>query len=301
LDRHWVAQKMAPMGAKTTLRRKSPSAYKAALRVRARSRALSQKVTGVRGRTKARRLFAAGVPVTVEISGDAGLGGVLYHAGYALLAGRTHDADVALRFTNSNYRPSWGQSDWLECYFNRLGASPNGRTVCNYLDVPKPSKPVAFADRAALVWEALSIRADFVREAEELIGDDDFAAVHFRGSDKYVEAPAVPPGVLLDIAEREMDTAGLDRLFVASDERSFIALAAERYGEVAFSLPVEVFATDGIPPHFLEVDGEIKAREALVTMVALSRARLLVRTESLLPQWAATLAEDQRVVVASRA
>jgi hypothetical protein len=255
----------------------------------------------MRGRAKARRLFTAGAPITVEITGDAGLGGVLYHAGYALLAGRTHDADVALRFTNSNYRPSWGQSDWLECYFDRLGASPNGRTVCNYLDVPKPTNPVAFPDRAALVWEALSIRANFVREAEELIGDDDFAAVAFRGSDKYVEASAVPPRVVLDIAEREMDKAGLHRLFVASDERSFIALAAERYGEAAFSLPVQVFATDGIPVHFLEINGEIKARQALVKMVALSRARLLVRTESLLSQWAATLAEDQRVVVASRA
>jgi hypothetical protein len=41
--------------------------------------------------------------------------------------------------------------------------------------------------------------------------------------------------------------------------------------------------------------GEIKAKEALVTMLILAQAAILVKTESLLSDWATTLAAEQQV------
>ena len=99
-----------------------------------------------------------------------------------------------------------------------------------------------------------------------------------------------------------MQRDNLQRVFIASDEQQFIDHGAKLFGDTAFWLPLEAVSTTHYRPAFRRTDipGEIKAREALVTMVVLSRARLLVKTASLLSAWAMTLADEpQRVVLVS--
>jgi hypothetical protein len=287
-----------PVRAKTVLRQLSPSTYRAAVRLRR-----GPVARAVRGpaRVRTRRLFEQGGPVTVDVSGEMGLGGVLTNAARALFAARAMDVDVALRFTSPNYAPSWGSRDWLECYFTRLGSQPDGRPTCDAHNVPI-SRPPDISEWGALVWNALRIRDDIVAAADA-VADGTFAAVHFRGSDKMLEARRVRAEAVLHAVEEEMRRDGIERLFVASDEPGFVQAARASFGERAFALPVEAVASaDGRPPHFSSVAGETKAREALATMLILARAKLLVKTESLLSDWATTLASDQRVVrlVASR-
>jgi len=51
------------------------------------------------------------------------------------------------------------------------------------------------------------------------------------------------------------------------------------------------------PPHFADLPGEIKAREALTTMALLARSELCVRTDSALSAWAMTLPGQRRTVL----
>jgi len=281
------------MDPKRLLRELSPSAYRTAVRLRRGPPAM--KLSGIPGRAHARRLFTEGSAVTVEVGLRQGLGGILSNAAKVLQAAKLHHVDAALSFTSPTYAPSWGTHDWLECYFERLGSRPEHRPVCQFQHVPVLRAPSP-AESAALVWGALRIRDD-IAAAAGAAAQGAFAAVHFRGSDKYIETPQVGADVVLDVVETEMRRAGLDRLFVASDEPRFTDLARARLGETVFWLPVEAVASsDGTPPHFTDVPGEIKAREALTTMLILARAKLLVKTESHLSEWAATLASDQRVV-----
>jgi hypothetical protein len=281
------------MDPKRLLRELSPSAYRRAVRLRRGPAAT--KLTGATGRARTRRLFTEGSVVTVELGLRQGLGGILSNTAKVLHAAKLHHVDAALRFTSPMYAPSWGAHDWLECYFERLGSRPDDRPVCQFQHVPA-TRPPSPTESAALVWGALRIRDD-IAAAAGAAAQGTFAAVHFRGSDKYIETPPVGAGVVLDVVESEMRRHGLGRLFVASDEARFIDLARARFGETAFWLPQEALATsDGTPPHFTDVPGEIKAREALTTMLILARAKLLVKTESHLSEWAATLANDQRVV-----
>jgi len=112
-----------------------------------------------------------------------------------------------------------------------------------------------------------------------------------------LEAPPVSTETVLRVVHDEMAVQGLDRLFVASDEPQFVEAARASFGDGAFSFSLEAVATeDGTPPHFSPVAGETKAREALATMLVLARAKLLVKTDSLLSDWATTLARGQRVV-----
>jgi hypothetical protein len=277
---------------KAALRQLSPSSYRVAVRLR---RGPLARVARAPARVKARRLFEEGEPLTVDVSGNMGLGGVLSNAGRALHAARAMDVDVALRFTSPNYAPSWGSTDWLDCYFMRLGSKPDGRPVCNSHDVPA-GRPLELSESGALVWNALRIRDDIAASADALAAGT-FAAVHFRGSDKMLEAPPVSAEVVLQIVEDEMTLEGLERLFIASDEPRFVEAARASFGDAAFSLSLQAVATaDGTPPHFSPVAGETKAREALATMLILARAKLLVKTDSLLSDWATTLSSDQRVV-----
>jgi hypothetical protein len=233
--------------------------------------------------------------MTVEVRGKMGLGAVLSHAGNALYVAEQRDIDVALRFTSPTYAPSWGADDWLDCYFVRLGSHPGGRPVCDSHDVPLERAPQV-RELGPLVWTALRVR-DEITSSAAAAADGVFAAVHFRGSDKWLEAPATTIDGILDVVENEMNRQGLGRLFVASDEPRFVEAAHARFGDCSFSLPTQAVASaDGTPPHFTNAPGETKAREALMTMLILARAKLLVKTESLLSDWAMTLATDQRVV-----
>jgi hypothetical protein len=223
-----------------------------------------------------------------------GLGAILLHAAKGLYAAQAFGVDVALRFTSPTYAPSSGQGDWLEHYFVRLGSRPDARPVCDSRHVPGGLPGMAAAGK--LVWGALRIRDELLSDSID-IPPGPFAAVHFRGSDKFLETPRPPATAVLDVVEREMAQQGLERLFVASDEPEFTERAKARFGPVAFWLPIDAVASaDGTPPHFRRIAGEVKAREALTTMFILSRAKLVVKTDSLLSDWANTLAANQRVV-----
>lgn len=275
-------------------------AYRAAVRLRHGE--LTRRALGARQRTRARRLFRAGQPLTVDVGGNSGLGGVLHQAAVALHVGQVHLTDVALRFTSSTYRPSWEPDDWLDCYFTRLGGAPTDRPRCEVYDSQSLGLELPpMAERGKLVWNALRIRDDIRQTALNVLDEQEFAAVHFRGSDKFLEARRVDPDDVFARLDHEIGLVGLRRVFIASDESEIVREAELRYGDIAFSLPLEAMAApDGTPPHFTDVSGEIKAREALMTMVILSRARLLVKTPSLLSDWATTLADDhQRVVCMS--
>jgi hypothetical protein len=240
------------------------------------------------------RIVSGRQPVAFEIGGSVGLGGILSHACNALQFGREHGLDVALRFTSPLYRPSWDVDDWLDVYFVRLGPRPDRRQNVSVSILPhfpdNPREPL-------LLWKYLTIDPEIVCDAERLCAGAPFAAVHYRGSDKFLESARVSEDSVLNRVETEMKRDGLSRLFVASDELRFVHLAKDRFGSAVFDLPCEAMALDGRPPHFLTIPGETKAREALMTMAILARSKLCVRTPSYLSQWAMTLASDQRAIV----
>jgi hypothetical protein len=266
-----------------------------------RAMATNQSVTRLRRapeRRRARRVFASSSAVRFAMIENAGLGGLLLQAASAIELGRREGVEVALQLESPIYAPAGHSGDWLDLYFDRLGPVPR-------VDVPRivltdlvhshaPHLPLEIA--AELVWSQLRI-CDDIRQYADEFAVSDYAGVHYRGSDKRYESPRVCFDVVLDRVRREMDCEGLSKLFVASDELEFVAEAKRRFGGRAFTIPQRAVAVDGLPPHFSTVGGEIKAKEALTTMLLLGNARVLVRTESYLSAWAHTLNSNQRAVV----
>lgn len=243
---------------------------------------------------KTERALRSQPKLAFNIGGNVGLGAILSHAAFALRVGAGRNVDVALRFTSPIYRPIRGPDDWLECYFKRLGTRPEAAPIID-------SSSLRFdynTDRDhALLWSYLAIRPEFTDAAADLTGNAPFAAIHYRGSDKFMETRRVKEDHVLRLAEEMMTNRSLGRLFVASDETAFIDKARYRFGSAVFWLPCEAMASGSSAAHFSDVSGETKAREALITMAALSRAEICIRTSSFLSEWAMTLSTRNNSVL----
>ncbi len=271
----------------SSLRRRAPQLYRAAMLARG-------KLAGVRGASdrRAAERVLDGRDVCIEVAGDVGLGGLLTVAAHGLAVARRRGSTASLRLTTSLYMPAGQTTDWLGSYFVRHGrAAADGEPVVE-AGALSQLEGEGDAEEARLLWQYMSIKPAIVASVEPFTRGR-YAAVHFRGSDKYLEAPRVAEAKVLDAVSAEMQRTELDRVFIASDEQAFIDAAFSRFGDAAFALPQTAFAIDGRPPHFSSAAGEIKAIEALQTMLVLARAAAGVRTESLLSAWADTLAPSR--------
>lgn len=268
------------------LRERQPRAYQGLMR--AKLVAGNLRVAAARRRNLSRMV---GRDTRVEIAGRVGLGGILGLGANALLLGERLGRPVALSFTSPLYRPRNGPSDWLENYFDRLGRHYD-ETFATVEVGRVPRVPsAAFADEAAAMWRYLKIK-DSVLEDLAHYSTERMLAIHYRGSDKFLEATRVARERVLASVDEELAAGAFNHVFVASDEPDFIDQVLQRYAGLAFALPQLAVAEAGRPAHFADAPGEVKALEALQTMVMLSRAQVCVRTPSSLSDWASTLASS---------
>jgi hypothetical protein len=253
-------------------------------------------VRQIPGRRAARKHLTGDEALIADISTAMGLGGIFNWTGRILELAEKRHVPIEMRFSAPTYRPSWPVTDWLDCYFVRRRPGPADAVVVPAAALPLAAVTSPINELAGRVWDYLAIRPEMTAAAVG-VPFESFAAVHFRGGDKYLEKPRVSYDLVLRRLEQEMQRDGLRKAFVASDEEAFVALARSRFGDDCWALPLNAVTTNGRPPHFSDVPGETKASEALATMALLARAQLCVRTESLLSEWAMTLPGQRRVVL----
>jgi hypothetical protein len=111
--------------------------------------------------------------------------------------------------------------------------------------------------------------------------------VHFRGTDKKVEAMAVSREDFCRLVAAVLDSnPHLTSIFVSSDEHAFI----DHFLKWPFGVPKKVapakyLASGSVPVHFAGYPGREIAREALVSCLLLSNCGFLVKTPSYLSAW----------------
>jgi len=139
---------------------------------------------------------------------------------------------------------------------------------------------------------------DFVRSR---FGDGRVIGLHYRGTDKAAEAPPVAPAAAIAAVHDYANTHPECRaVFVASDDAEFIREASSSLKPLEVVTHDDVHrSTDGRPVHSEAHVGDryLKAKEALVNCMLLSRCATLVRTSSFLSGWASVLNPDLPVVM----
>lgn len=138
-----------------------------------------------------------------------------------------------------------------------------------------------------------------IEESAQRFADAQFqgtfvVGVHYRGTDKHLEAPRVPYEEV-DTEIRTLGAAapgGRYKVFVATDERAFLDFMTRRHsGRVLFR---DIFrSVDGRPIHHASPDSNSrKGEDAVLDCLLLSRCNHLVRTASALSLYATYVNPD---------
>lgn len=125
--------------------------------------------------------------------------------------------------------------------------------------------------------------------------------VHFRGTDKKLEAVPVSWTEFCQLVEATLDdNPQLDTIFVSSDEQAFIDFfVAWPFGKPVKVAPARLLANGSLPIHFSGYPGLEIGREALVSSLLLSKCGYLVKTPSYLSAWSKIFEPDLPVRLAS--
>lgn len=215
-----------------------------------------------------------------------------------------------IRITSTNYSPADdGRVDYLASYFQLQWPDfdPSKEWLIEF-----PLSSVAqlphFEARTKEynLWRAngcaakyLIPRSDIQCLVDSVVVNDlanDFIAVHWRGTDKFLEADPVQARNIVDILEKVVPTLNPPpkSIYLASDEEELIlALKQEIKSRLPWIRSVSRQAisrsTDGTPLHLQPgLTGEQRVqlgKEALIDCLIMARSRALVRTSSFLSAW----------------
>jgi hypothetical protein len=216
---------------------------------------------------------------------------------------RAQGSSVTIRAISPQYGRSTGSVDWYDLLFlNRNPVSSRGAailTITEYEEWPDfelALDGVTLIEANALFNHFSGLSRSIADEVDQFCHEhwhsEQVLGVHYRGTDKFLEAPPVSLEEMISLVKK---TAALwpelKIIFVATDESGFIpALRAALTTHHIVSVEGTLRSENGQPVHRLPgVDGQRRAREAVVDCVILSRTSLLLKSASMLSGWAAVL------------
>ena len=249
-------------------------------------------------------LLAAGIPIRKEflvlpcIRGSAVSG--LFSEFAAVLGALEHYekwqkiyAGLRVDFVDQGlYYDSAHGENWWEYYFERidLGSADGAvtRIVSDRLHdifayrISRLSREHGFALIDRYIDPKPHLRRMIEAYMCEHFGADFVIGIHYRGTDKWEDAPRVPYAEVGDAIMHVVKsrTSGRYKLFVATDENVFLAYMLEHYpGAVLYR---DMFrSVDGRPIDVVNEDGNHKKGEdAVLDCLLLSKCHYLIRTAS---------------------
>lgn len=255
-------------------------------RVRARARAL---VTRARLRTAGRDLHVEFTNPAIGFFAQMNF--CLYAARYAEMTGRR----VFITLSSPNYRDPEHGPNWFHYFFEeRHGVvAPTGRRrirVADNAELPSEAQAIDLEQAHDLFFRHYAIRPQVVSlvesEARRLGVGGATLGVHFRGTDKHLEAESVERATAIAKIAGVLDAdRTIDRVFVASDDAGFIRMIRGEIRSVPVASLEDSVRSEGSEPiHLsgLRPGNRAMARDALLNALMLARCGRLVRTTSFL-------------------
>lgn len=226
-----------------------------------------------------------------------------------------------LEFTTKNYSDPVLGRDWFKYYFSNRAMSAAGfaaeyrpwlvTKVRRIRDLRMPGwcfHDLSLEQAGEIFREYIEFNPVISAEVEAFVAEH-FAGkyvlgVHFRGTDKVVEAPQVAWAYCEQTIRNFLaNHPSVDVLFVASDESRFIQYMLEKFPDIAVVSHQDHFRSDGIKAiHSLDGGGDnySKGFDALVNSLLLSKCDALIRSSSFLSAWASIFNPKVPVVLLNK-
>jgi hypothetical protein len=126
--------------------------------------------------------------------------------------------------------------------------------------------------------------------------------IHYRGTDKVIEAPEVAYERVFGAVEKFKSRIGTSPIFLATDSLGFSLAVRQRFPEIRFAMfGFDLKMTGELPRHFSpSISPDDKAMEAIVNMILLAKCKICIRTCSQLSLWSAVINKDLEIVTLNR-
>jgi hypothetical protein len=125
--------------------------------------------------------------------------------------------------------------------------------------------------------------------------------IHFRGTDKTIEAPRVSWNYCLQVLQTYLKTDGrIKAVFVASDEQEFVDFVVQSVRDIPIFSYEDYYRyqpSDDLPPYRIAGGEYEKGEDALVNALLLSRCVTLIRTTSFLSAFAPILNRELKIIL----
>lgn len=225
-----------------------------------------------------------------------------------------------IRLTSALYGTHRGQ-DWLPELFD-LGYSEElrARVARGAIRVSKVSdyrqiglgeripRTITVARAAALLASRMHVKPEVLAYVDAFatrhFAGRSVIGLHFRGTDKSSEARRVSGERCVATIERYRAAhPEMKSLFVSSDEEAFVAWIRQRFSDIEVTAHDDrERSRDGRAIHTNggEGDNVLKAREALINALLLSRCQVLIRSASFLSAWASLFNPDLPIIMLNR-
>jgi Nodulation protein Z (NodZ) len=209
--------------------------------------------------------------------------------------------------TSPDYRDPGRSANWLSYFFELFHGTPHiDFRIAELSELCIPEKFFAgetIEEIGELVRRNLPIKQEIAEKVDRFC-DAHFRGkkilgVHFRGTDKAVEAPRVSEEAMRQTVANYLSANNdVDALFVASDERTFQGYMRDSFPDI----PI-IHSQSDVDVHF-QVDlgsgNYRKGEEALIDCLLLSRCGAVVRTASFLSAWASIFNPKLPIVMVNR-
>jgi hypothetical protein len=212
-----------------------------------------------------------------------------------------------LSATSPQYRDRLRPANWLSYFFEVVNATPHvDFRIAQFAELCMPER---YRQRETiertheLVNRHLPLKEE-IRSKLERLSDEHFRSrkvlgVHFRGTDKALEAVRVDwEAVRETISNYLRENSGVDAVFVATDEPAFVDFIHQSFPRVPLLPSYSGLAS----AHHVDLGSENyrKGEEALLDCLMLSHCSALIRTTSFLSAWASIFNPRLPIVLLNR-
>lgn len=237
------------------------------------------------------------------------VGALLKKYDKGLYAGVEIDFADTGEYYDADHGPNWWQ---YYCQPIVLG-SPAGSNIkdCelhpSYVDSSEIEYRTSRHEAYDLIQKYIHLHSHITQRIDTFVAEnfsDAFVfGVHYRGTDKIIEAPRVRYQKVPKAIESEAKKWGIRdyKIFIATDEQAFIEFMLDKYGDRVIYLQDVARTSNGEPIHLNRLQGQYQVGEdALCDCCLLSRTDVLIRTSSNLSRWSTYFNPDMPVVELSK-
>lgn len=269
-----------------------------------------------RCRAHAKKLLEGNVPLIIRLH-SPGVG-LFAHLNWMLWISwwaERHGRDLKIECTSPNYASDSAKGDWLRALLQRKspfsGKHAKILTVKRWEHLPMSMEhdiPFSIKDGRDVLRRHFAICEPLARQLEAFkqkhFRGDFIVGLHYRGTDKIIEAPRIAYKDAVETARRTLRAVASSGvpvvLFVASDEAQFVKHVKAELAEFRVVMVEETLrSANAAPLHQSGGEGLRKAQEALLDALLLGESDVLIKTASGLSGWAPILGKEMPIIILS--